>query len=75
MQYKNVNIKNHIKSLLALKCITITQLARMMSENTGKNYTFSSLSQKMSRGTLSLKESFIIADLIGYDLKFIEKNK
>ncbi|MDD3437492.1 MAG: hypothetical protein PHC64_10110 [Candidatus Gastranaerophilales bacterium] len=72
---KDINIKNYIKSLLALKCITITQLAKMMSERTEKKYTFSSLSQKMSRGSLSLKESFLIADLIGYELKFEPKNK
>lgn len=68
-----MNIRNYLKSLLAMKCITITQLAKMMTEKTGKNYTFRSLSQKMGRESISMKEVFIIAELIGYEIKFIEK--
>lgn len=68
-----MNIRNYIKSLLALKCVTITQLAEMMSEKTGEIYTVKSLSGKLSRESLTMKEVFIIADLIGYEIKFIEK--
>jgi len=68
-----MNIRNYIKSLLALKCITITKLAEMMSEKTGKKYTFRGLSQKIGRESISMKEVFTIADLIGYEIKFIEK--
>lgn len=68
-----MNIRNYLKSLLALKCITITKLAQMMTEKTGKNYTFKSLSGKLTRESLTMKEVFIIAELIGYEIKFIEK--
>jgi len=68
-----MNVRNYIKSLLALKCITITSLAKMMSEKTGENYTPQSISHKLRRESLSLKEAFIIADLIGCELKIIEK--
>lgn len=69
----NINIRDKIKSLLALKCITITKLAEMMTERTGEKYTFQRLSHKLRLERLSLKEAYIIADLIGYSLEFIEK--
>ncbi len=68
-----MNIRNYIKSLLALKCITIAKLAIMMSEKTGENYTPQSISHKLRRESLSLKEAFTIADLIGCELKIIDK--
>lgn len=45
----------------------------MMQEKTGKPYTFKSLTGKLQRGTLSLDEAYLIADLLDYKLEFIEK--
>ncbi len=67
--------RNKIKSLIALRCLTITKLAQMMKEKTGSPYTFKSLTGKLQRGTLSLDEAYIIADLLGYELEFIDKLK
>ncbi|MCM1339271.1 MAG: hypothetical protein NC191_06340 [Muribaculaceae bacterium] len=64
--------RTKIKSLIALRCITITKLASMMGMKTGKIYTFKSLTGKLQRGTLSLDEAYIIADLLGYKLEFID---
>lgn len=64
--------RNKIKSLIALRCITITKLAQMMSEKTGKAYTFKSLTGKLQRGSLSLDEAYIIADLLDYKIEFID---
>lgn len=69
----NINVRDKIKSLLALKCITITKLAEMMSEKTGEKYTFQRLSHKLRLERLSLKEAYIIAELLNYKLEFIEK--
>lgn len=68
-----MNVRNQIKSLLALKCITLKQLAKMMTEKTGEIYTQQSISHKLRRESLSLKEADIIANLIGYEIIFIEK--
>ena len=65
--------RNKIKSLIALRCLTRTKLAQMMQEKTGKPYTFKSLTGKLQRGTLSLDEAYLIADLLDYKLEFIEK--
>jgi len=66
--------RNKIKSLIALRCITITKLADMMKEKTGKPYTFKSLTGKLQRGSLSLDEAYIIADLLNYKLEFIDQD-
>ncbi len=68
-----MDARRKIKSLIALRCITITKLAQMMREKTGKPYTFKSLTGKLQRGTLSLDEAYVIADLLDYKLEFIEK--
>ncbi len=68
-----MNARNKIKSLIALRCITITKLAQMLREKTGKPYTFKSLTGKLQRGTLSLDEAYLIADLLEYKLEFIDK--
>lgn len=69
-----MNVRNQLKSMLALKCITIKKLAQMMSEKTGEKYTQQSLSHKLARESISLKEASIIAELLNYELKFIEKS-
>lgn len=62
-----------IKTLIVMRGLTITKLARMMREKTGKPYTFKSLTGKLQRGSLSLDEAYIIADLLNYKLEFIDK--
>lgn len=68
-----MNARNKIKSLIALRCITIKQLAEMIQEKTGKKCTYRSLTGKLQRGSLSLDEAYIIADLLDYKLEFIDK--
>ena len=68
-----VKIREKIKSLLALKCITITKLAELMSEKTGEKYTFQRISHKLRLNRITLAEAYEIADILGYDLEFIER--
>ncbi len=70
-----ISVRNKIKSLIATRCLTIKKLAEMMSEKTNKRYTFKSLTGKLQRGTLSLEEAYLIADLLEYNLEFIDKFK
>ena len=67
-----MNARNKIKSIIAYRCLTITKLAKMMKEKTGKEYTFKSLTGKLQRGTLSLDEAYTIAELLNYKLEFID---
>ena len=68
-----MNIKGKIKSLLAMKNMTLTALAAELSGKTGKKYSLESLIGKIKRETLSLKEAYHIAGILGYELEFIDK--
>jgi len=62
-----------IKLLLAQNCITIKQLSELMTEKTGKLYTPKSLGHKLRRESLSIRELFIIMDLLDYRIEFIKQ--
>lgn len=64
------NIRAIVKSLLSLNCMTLTQLCDEMSKRTGKTYTLYGLTGKLKRESFSLKEAYIMADILGYDIKF-----
>lgn len=69
----DINIRNYIKSLLSLNGITLTEVAEKLTEKTSKQYTLDSLTGKLKRESFSLKEAFILADILGYEIKFIKK--
>ena len=63
-------IKERIKALFVWRDITFTSFAEYMSKKTGTNYSQSSLSHKLARGTISFSEVIDIADILGYDIVF-----
>lgn len=68
-----MDIRNDIKYYMAREAVTFKQLAAMMSEKTGKKYTINTLSGKLIRESITLKETLQILELLGYNMK-IEKN-
>ena len=68
-----MDIRNDIKYYMAREAVTFKQLAILMSEKTGKKYTINSLSGKLIREIITLKETLQILEILGYHLK-IEKN-
>lgn len=68
-----MHTREKIKSLLALKCVTITKLAELMTERTGEKYTFQRISHKLRLNRITLAEAYEIADILGFDLEFIER--
>lgn len=63
-----MDIRNDIKYLLAKEGITLTRMAELLSEKTGKNYTVKSISGKLIRESITLKETLEILEIIGYKL-------
>lgn len=59
---------------MAREAVTFKQLALLMSEKTGKKYTINSLSGKLIRESITLKETLQILEILGYHLK-IEKDQ
>ncbi len=68
-----MDIRNDIKYYMAREAVTFKQLAAMMTEKTGKKYTINSLSGKLIRESITLKETLQIFDILGYHLD-IKKN-
>lgn len=68
-----MKIREKIKSLLALRCVTITRLAELMTEKTGEKYTFQRISHKLRLNRITLSEAYLIADILDYDLEFIDR--
>ena len=66
-----MSVRSDIKTLLAENDISITQLAKDLSEKTGKQYSQSNISQKLMRKTLKYEEAKIIGEILGYELKLI----
>jgi len=71
-KFYKMNVREQIKVLLATENITLTQIAKEMTARTGKNYSMHNLSQKLSRKTLKFEEARLIAEILGYKIKFEE---
>ena len=61
-----------IKLLLAQNCVTIKQLSELMTQKTGKTYTPKSLGHKLRRESLSIKELFILMEILNYRVEFVK---
>lgn len=62
-----------IKSFLALKGMSLTDLAKLINEETDKSESVQSLSQKLKRGTIKYVEMEKIAQLLGYEITWVNK--
>lgn len=67
-----MSIKADVKKILFDSDITITKLAELLTEKTGKKYSQSNISQKLMRGTLKFEEAKIIGEVLGYELKYVK---
>jgi len=65
--------REQVKILLVKENMSLTELARKMTEFTGKKYTQQGLSNKLSRDTLRYSEIFQITKILGYKINF-DKN-
>ena len=66
-----MSISNDIEKLLIDKDMTLTQLAKIISERKGKNFSIQNLSQKLKKDTLNLKELEIIMETLGYKICYL----
>ncbi len=65
--------REDIKVLLARENFTLTEVAKELSEKTGKVYSRPNLSQKLAKNTLRYEEAKLIGDILGYDLTFVKR--
>ncbi len=65
--------KRQIKILLFQEDFMLKELAKEMSEKMDKVYSPSSLSHKIGRNSITYSEMVTIADILGYEIKFVKK--
>ena len=61
-----MDIRDEIKIMLASKRMTRTELAKKMTEVSGKNYSQSLLSHKLKDESLRYSEMKLICKILGY---------
>ena len=66
-------IINEVKKILLDANVSLTELAEAMGKRLNKSYSLSNLSGKLRKETITYKETKLIADILGYDLKLTEK--
>ena len=59
-----------LRILLIKEKVSITELAQMASEKSGKNYTVFGLSQKLHRNSMKYDEFKFLAEVLGYKINF-----
>ena len=68
-----MGVREDIKTIIVQSNWTITEVAREMTQITGKNYSRSNISKKLTRKTLKYEEAALIGQILGYELKFVKK--
>jgi len=66
MYNSNMNVRDEVKVMLAVKRMTITELAKKMSDISGKKYTQSLISHKLGSESLKYTEMKMICKILGY---------
>lgn len=69
-----MSIINELKKILLDVNISLTELANALSKRLNKPYSMQNLSNKLRNETITHREMLIIADILGYDIKFIPRN-
>lgn len=67
-----MSIREDIKMLLAKKAMTMTELAKIMTEK-GTKTSIKSLSNKLAQKTIKFEEVRKILDILGYEIEYKEK--
>ena len=66
-------IKEIIKSLIVRAGWTMTDVVEALNKKYSRNDSVQNLSNKLSRETIKYREAEEIADIIGYQIKWVKK--
>lgn len=70
-----MSIINELKKILLDTNVSLTELAEALGKKLNKPYSMQNLSNKLRNETITHREMLIIADILGYELKFVRKSK
>ena len=65
---------NEVKMLAAKRGVTLTYLAKYLSEHSGKKYSLDTFSKKLRSNMLRYSEMKLIADALDMEIIIIDKN-
>ena len=68
-----MSIINELKKVMLDVDVSLTELAMALEKRLEKPYSMQNLSNKLRNETITHREMLIIADILGYDLEFIER--
>lgn len=68
-----MNAINEIKMLTAKKGLSLTYLAKYLSEHSGKYYSLDNLSKKLRSNRIRYSEMKLIAEALDMELLFVDK--
>lgn len=69
-----ISVSEDLKILLLKEKTTITELAKLATEKSGRNYTVFGISQKLARNSMKYDEVKFLASILGYKIKFEKEN-
>ena len=64
--------REQIKILLAQERMKLKDLAELLTQKTGQKCAPNTLSQRLSRGTISYNDTLKIAEILGYKILFVK---
>lgn len=67
-----MDVRNELKYILGKEAVTLSKMAELMTEKTGKKYTVNTLSGKLIRKSITLEETSILLEILGYHVEFIK---
>ncbi len=70
-----MSIITELKKIMLDVNVSLTELAISLGKRLNKPYSTQNLSNKLRKETITHREMLIIADILGYDLKFVRKKK
>lgn len=70
-----MSIITELKKVMLDVNVSLTELAVSLGKRLNKPYSTQNLSNKLRKETITHREMLIIADILGYDLKFVRKKK
>ncbi len=70
-----MSVRTSIKTLLLQENMTLTELAKIATNLTGKQYTVDSLSRKLQNETMKYNEAEMLVNCLGYKINFEKTDK
>lgn len=69
-----MDVRNELKYIMGKEAVTLTKMAELMTEKTGRKYTVNTLSGKLLRQSITLNETSELLDTLGYHIEFVKNN-